>query len=185
MGEKELLKLIKQADLNDYKTIFELYCLLVESGYKATVEIENILKKTSKKQLREDDYFEFYKSYIERITSENPNWKENYFEKKVVDKSLQKKVEEEKNNPKYPALNFISWFLKLCAYLTLFIGIFFVAYSIEKGALYGKKEGYISEEMIPALVIPLFIAVIFFIIQLALSELIKVFIDIEFNTRNK
>ena len=179
MEEKQLLKLIKQTDLKDYKSIFELYFIFIKSGYKVTVELEDILKKTSKKQLREDDYFEFYNEYINRITRDDPNWSEKYFEKKAFSKSLQNQVMEEKNNPKYPALNVISGFLKYSAYFTLFFGIGLVVYLVTEG------NPQTRDEIFASIILPLVVTVISFTIVLAFSELIKVFLDIEFNTRNK
>jgi uncharacterized membrane protein YvbJ len=78
-------------------------------------------------------------------------------------------------NNKYPALTTVAAILKIFAVIVIIVAVIILVISISKGGEVGATTGIIT----------IVVGAIIGLLLLATSELIKVFIDIEYNTRKK
>ena len=99
-------------------------------------------------------------------------------DEKKSNKQLKKLTIEQNNYSRYPALNTIMGIQKIFSYLILIIGTF-VSFYISSLFFNSRDLGFFISAGSCLLV-----TIVIFTFQLAFAEIIKLFLDIEFNTRN-
>lgn len=170
---KKLISIIEKQS-NAYSENFIDYAKdeLIRRGeeFKFSKSLEEEIHSMSDdtlKNLVENEWNNFHLEYIEIARNEylRRNFKN---ETKIDDQSI-----NSNNNIKYPALNSVIIMGKFLAWIYLIVFLY-VTYII-----------YTENQDLKIPILSLSIGVTFFIFFLASSESIKVFIDIEENTRNK
>ena len=98
-NKSSLVNFMRSVKPNDYELIFNSYYVFLKNKFSIDKEVEDIIEKAARQQLRGGESKEFYKEYINRKLKESPNYfKEKESEIKKTIKSLQNKPSSPNTN---------------------------------------------------------------------------------------